>query len=77
MNGGRLSWTLVGQEGCHAGSTSIRLLIVFFAKNMRITLDLPDNLMRELKVRAALLGVKLKNYFTAELYAILDSKDGG
>ena len=44
---------------------------------MRITLDLPDNLMRELKVRAALLGVKLKNYFTAELYAILDSKDGG
>ena len=30
---------------------------------MRTTLDLPDNLMRELKSRAALEGVKLKDYF--------------
>ncbi len=31
---------------------------------MRTTLDLPDPLMRELKARAALEGVKLKDYFT-------------
>lgn len=81
---------------------------------MRTTLELPDSLMRELKARAALEGVKLKDYFAniaqaalqrpissgvqparsplpvfkrpgakampamsnAELYAILDSKDG-
>ena len=81
---------------------------------MRTTLDLPDPLMRELKARAALEGVKLKDYFAniaqaalqrpisngaqparsplpvfkrpnakampamsnAELYAILDGKDG-
>jgi hypothetical protein len=30
---------------------------------MRTTLDLPDSLMRELKARAALEGVKLKDYF--------------
>jgi len=30
---------------------------------MRTTLDLPDNLMRELKARAALEGLKLKDYF--------------
>ena len=30
---------------------------------MRITLDLPDSLMRELKSRAALEGVKFKDYF--------------
>ncbi len=30
---------------------------------MRTTLDLPDPLMRELKARAALEGVKLKDYF--------------
>ena len=81
---------------------------------MRTTLDLPDTLMRELKTRAALEGVKLKDYFAcivqtaqqkpvssdvppmrspvpvfkrpsakampalsnAQLYAILDGKDG-
>jgi hypothetical protein len=30
---------------------------------MRTTLDLPDPLMRELKARAALEGIKLKDYF--------------
>ena len=30
---------------------------------MRTTLDLPDALMRELKARAALEGLKLKDYF--------------
>ena len=30
---------------------------------MRTTLDLPDPLMREIKARAALEGVKLKDYF--------------
>jgi len=30
---------------------------------MRITLDLPDPLLRELKARAAMEGVKLKDYF--------------
>ena len=30
---------------------------------MRTTLDLPDPLMRELKARAAMEGVKLKDYF--------------
>ena len=30
---------------------------------MRTTLDLPDALMRELKARAALDGMKLKDYF--------------
>ena len=29
---------------------------------MRITIDLPDSLLRELKARAALEGVKLKDY---------------
>ena len=81
---------------------------------MRTTIDLPDALMRELKARAALEGVKLKDYFAniakaalqrpisggvrltrspvpvfkrpgakampalsnAELYTILDGKDG-
>ena len=32
---------------------------------MRTTLDLPDPLMRELKARAAMDGVKLKDYFAA------------
>ena len=32
---------------------------------MRTTLDLPDPLMREIKARAALEGVKLKDYFAA------------
>jgi len=32
---------------------------------MRTTLDLPDPLMRELKARAAMEGVKLKDYFAA------------
>lgn len=30
---------------------------------MRTTVDLPDPLMREIKARAALEGVKLKDYF--------------
>jgi hypothetical protein len=30
---------------------------------MRTTLDLPDPLMREIKVRAAQEGIKLKDYF--------------
>ena len=32
---------------------------------MRTTLDLPDPLMRELKARAAMEGVKRKDYFAA------------
>ena len=32
---------------------------------MRTTLDLPDPLMRELKARAAMEGLKLKDYFAA------------
>lgn len=32
---------------------------------MRTTLDLPDPLMREIKARAALEGVKLKDYFAS------------
>jgi hypothetical protein len=32
---------------------------------MRTTLDLPDPLMRQLKARAAMEGVKLKDYFAA------------
>ena len=38
---------------------------------MRTTLDLPDNLMRELKARAALEGVKLKDYFANIVQAAL------
>ena len=38
---------------------------------MRTTLDLPDPLMRELKARAALEGVKLKDYFTNIVQAAL------
>ena len=38
---------------------------------MRTTLDLPDPLMRELKVRAALEGVKLKDYFARLVQAAL------
>ncbi|MDX2081113.1 MAG: hypothetical protein SFU53_10040 [Terrimicrobiaceae bacterium] len=36
---------------------------------MRTTLDLPDSLFRELKVRAALRGVRLKEYVTEVLQA--------
>lgn len=32
---------------------------------MRTTLELPDPLMREIKARAALEGMKLKDYFAA------------
>lgn len=39
---------------------------------MRTTLDLPDPLMRELKARAALEGVKLKDYFTNIVQAALE-----
>ena len=38
---------------------------------MRITLDLPDSLMRELKSRAALEGVKFKDYFANIVQAAL------
>jgi hypothetical protein len=38
---------------------------------MRTTLDLPDPLMRELKARAALEGLKLKDYFAAVVQAAL------
>lgn len=38
---------------------------------MRTTLDLPDTLMRELKARAALEGVKLKDYFASIAQAAL------
>jgi hypothetical protein len=38
---------------------------------MRTTLDLPDPLMRELKARAALEGVKLKDYFARIAQAAL------
>ena len=38
---------------------------------MRTTLDLPDPLMRELKARAALEGVKLKDYFAKIAQAAL------
>ena len=38
---------------------------------MRTTLDLPDSLMRELKARAALEGVKLKDYFARIAQAAL------
>lgn len=39
---------------------------------MRTTLDLPDTLMRELKARAALEGLKLKDYFTIIVQAALE-----
>ena len=38
---------------------------------MRTTLDLPDALMRELKARAALEGVKLKTYLARMVEADL------
>jgi hypothetical protein len=38
---------------------------------MRTTLDLPDPLMREVKARAALEGVKLKDYFAKIVQAAL------
>ena len=38
---------------------------------MRTTLDLPDPLMRELKARAAMEGVKLKDYFAKMVEAAL------
>ncbi len=44
---------------------------------MRTTLDLPDNLMRELKARAALEGVKLKDYFAHIVQAALQRPASG
>ena len=44
---------------------------------MRTTLDLPDNLMRELKSRAALEGVKLKDYFANIVQAALKRPASG
>lgn len=38
---------------------------------MRTTLDLPDPLMRELKARAALEGVKLKDFLARTVQAAL------
>ena len=38
---------------------------------MRTTVDLPDALMREIKARAALEGVKLKDYFARLVQAAL------
>ena len=38
---------------------------------MRTTVDLPDPLMREIKARAALEGVKLKDYFARLVQAAL------
>ena len=38
---------------------------------MHTTVDLPDPLMREIKVRAALEGVKLKDYFARLMQAAL------
>ena len=44
---------------------------------MRTTLDLPDTLMRELKARAALEGVKLKDYFANIAHAALQRPISG
>lgn len=44
---------------------------------MRTTLDLPDKLMRELKARAALEGVKLKDYFANIVQAALQRPASG
>jgi hypothetical protein len=44
---------------------------------MRTTLDLPDPLMRELKARAAMDGVKLKDYFAAMVREALQRPPGG
>ena len=44
---------------------------------MRTTLDLPDTLMRELKARAALEGVKLKDYFANIAQAALQRPISG
>lgn len=38
---------------------------------MRTTLDLPDSLMREVKARAAIEGIKLKDYFARMVEAAL------
>jgi len=43
---------------------------------MRTTLDLPDPLMRELKARAAMDGVKLKDYFAAMVREALQRPPG-
>lgn len=38
---------------------------------MRTTLDLPDSLLREVKARAAMEGIKLKEYFARLVEAAL------
>lgn len=38
---------------------------------MRTTLDLPDSLLREVKARAAIEGIKLKDYFARMVEAAL------
>lgn len=43
---------------------------------MRTTLDLPDPLMREVKARAALEGLKLKEYFANLVQAALQRPVG-
>ena len=44
---------------------------------MRTTVDLPDPLMRELKARAAMEGVKLKDYFAKMVEAALQGSTLG
>ena len=44
---------------------------------MRTTLDLPDPLMRELKARAAMEGIKLKDYFARMVEAALQRSSLG
>jgi len=43
---------------------------------VRVTLDLPDPLMREAKARAAMEGVKLKDYFAAIVREALQRPTG-
>ena len=53
--------------------------LVFLCEHafMRTTVDLPDTLMRELKARAALEGVKLKGYFACIVQAALQKPVSG
>ncbi len=44
---------------------------------MRTTIDLPDDLYRQIKARAALRGIKLKEYVTAALRDSLVERSHG
>lgn len=44
---------------------------------MRTTIDLPDDLYRQIKARAALRGIKLKEYVTAALRDSLVERSSG